>query len=126
MVIDMKLTDKELEIMNVLWMNEVPMVASDIIGASKDRTWQDISIHSIMKSLLMKNAVVIDHIKPTIARSAKAYKATITFEDYIAQQILGNKIRKFNVPKLADILIRSDKNYETMFYKDANDGGDEN
>jgi len=105
----MRLTDKELEIMDVLWTSETPLTASDIVSVSQNRTWQDISIHNIMKSLLMKNAVVIDHMKPTTAKAARAFRATTTIEEYVAQQILGMNIsiRNIQMPELFAILARN-------------------
>ena len=74
----MNLTDKELEIMGVLWRSDSPMTAADIVVASPDRTWQDTSIHIILKTLERKGVVAVDHLVPTSGRWAKAYKAVFT------------------------------------------------
>jgi len=93
----MRLTDKEIEIMNVLWKGEAPMTATEIVAASPERTWKDISIHVLLKSLLMKNAVIVDHFKPTSARAAKAYRTTVTVEEYAAKHVreLGVDVAAF-------------------------------
>ena len=74
----MNLTDKELEIMQVLWGSDSPMTIADIIAASPKRTWQEISANAILKNMVEKGVVVVDHYVPTTGRSAKAYKAVFT------------------------------------------------
>jgi len=83
-----RLTDIEIEVMNVFWSNGAPMTASDIISASPKRTWKETSIHVILKTLQEKETVVIDHYVPTAGRAAKAYKATMTMAQYLASQVL--------------------------------------
>ena len=84
----MKLSDKELEIMKVLWKSDAPMTATDIITAASERTWQDISIHGLLKSLLEKEAIQVDHYRPTSAKSARAYIPSLTVEEYAVRDIL--------------------------------------
>jgi len=42
-----KLTDKELEIMSVLWDIENPMAAAEIIDSSNNRTWKKLNLHHL-------------------------------------------------------------------------------
>jgi len=69
--------------MDVLWRSETPMTASDIVVASPERTWQEVSIHVILKTLQAKNAVAVDRYVPTTGRTAKAFIATVTTAQYI-------------------------------------------
>ena len=78
----MKLTDKELEIMSVLWESEDPLTATEIIEASDNRTWKESSIYIIMNTLIKKGAVLLALHKPTITNNARAYAPTITMEEY--------------------------------------------
>ena len=89
----MKLTDVELEVMNVLWKSGESMTASDIVAASPKRTWKESSIHVILKILQEKNAVVIERYVPTTGRNAKAFKASVTKAEYVV-----STIRAFDVP----------------------------
>ena len=84
----MKLTKKELEIMAVLWDKKAPMTATEIIGASVNRTWKEDSIYIMMKILIRKGAVVLTGHKPTFSNTARTYKSIITSEEYAAQSIL--------------------------------------
>ena len=83
-----RLTDKELEIMQVLWDNETPMTGSEIVSASKDRTWKEKSIYIIVNSLLKKNAIAFDHYKSTATNTARVYRAAISLEEYAALNVL--------------------------------------
>ena len=83
----MRLTDKEMEIMSVLWESEIPMTASEIIETSSSRTWQENSIYIIMNTLIKKGAVVLTYHKPTNTKSARAYKPTLTSEEYMVATI---------------------------------------
>jgi len=84
----MKLTDKEKEIMTVLWKSEIPMTTTEIVEASPSRTWKDVSIYIMLKSLQAKEAVVIDNYRPTVGRAAATYKPVITPAEYAALQAL--------------------------------------
>ena len=105
MVIDIKLTDKELEIMKIFWKTEDLMTASDIVDASHDRTWKEVSIHIILKSLINKGAIVGGNFKPTTTRPARAYSSSITPEQYIAHQVSGLDI---NVKELFSIITKNE------------------
>ena len=83
----MNLTGKELEIMQVLWESDSPMTIADIIATSPKRTWQEISANAILKNMVEKGVVVVDHYVPTTGRSAKAYKAVFTAAQYALEQV---------------------------------------
>jgi len=111
MVTAMRLTDIELEVMNILWQSGIPMTASDIIEASPGRTWKESSIHVILKTLQAKNAVLMDHYVPTTGRAAKAYKAALTTAQYVASHVL-----EFDIA-LSDLLLAivEDEKYAEKF-----------
>ena len=85
----MKLTDKELQIMAVLWDSELPMTASEIIEASNNRTWKEASIYIIMSTLIKKGAIVLTHHKSTSTNSARAYRPALTSAECTALYING-------------------------------------
>ena len=98
-MIIIKLTDIELEIMDLLWKNETPLTASEIISASPNRTWKETSIHVILKTLQAKNAVLLDGYVPTAGRSAGVYKAALTVEEYAVTQVRGYGVNLGNFIK---------------------------
>jgi predicted transcriptional regulator len=91
----MRLTDKEMEIMAVLWKSKIPLTASEIIESSGNRTWKENSIYIIMNSLLKKEAVKLALYKPTNTNNARAYEPTLTSEEYMAANI--GSVRKTGI-----------------------------
>lgn len=105
----MKLTDKELEIMAVLWRNSSSMTATEIIEVSNNRTWKEQSIYIIMNTLLEKGAVILAQYKPTMTKKARAYKPAITSEEYAISSIRNmNQIGiKVDIDALIECLMKT-------------------
>ena len=101
----MQLTDKELEIMSVLWESSTSMTVADILEASENRSWSINSIFIMMTKLEKKGAV--DYLyKPTTTKPARAYKPTLSPEEFIAGSIASVAVK----PKLRlniDVLIKA-------------------
>jgi predicted transcriptional regulator len=76
----MKLTDKQLEIMSILWKRKVPMTTCEIVAASDNRTWKERSIFSIINILIDKGAVALASCKGE--KNAREFKTAVTFEEY--------------------------------------------
>lgn len=87
----MKLTDTELEIMSILWENNVPMSSAEIIEASNARTWKESSIYAIINTLIGKGAVIQSNLKPTSTKNVRAYKPVISQEEYIVLAVSSIK-----------------------------------
>jgi len=104
----MKLTDKEIEIMTVLWGSKTPMTAVEIIEASNDSTWKEGSIYGIMKSLIKKGAAVLAMYKPTSSKNAMAYSAAITSEEYTISYIKQTGMQ-IDVETLIDRLLEAEE-----------------
>jgi predicted transcriptional regulator len=98
----MKLTDKEMEVMVVLWDSKHPMTATEIIETSSNRTWKERSIYTILNMLIKKGIAILTYHKPTITNSARAYAPAITSDEYMVKHILStmNAGVRFNIPSL--------------------------
>ena len=107
----MKLTDKELELMQVLWERGASMTTFEIITASPERTWKDASIHVMLRTLQTKGAVVLEDFVPSTGRPSGTYKATLTLEEYALLQMKGHSV---DIGKLFAALI-NDKEYRKAF-----------
>jgi predicted transcriptional regulator len=107
----MKLTDKEMEIMVVLWGNERPMTAAEVVEASNNRTWKENSIYIFMNSLIKKGAVISTRHKPTMTNNARAYKPAITSEEYTISYIKNMKQTgvQINIPALVERLMNTEE-----------------
>ena len=120
-VIDMKLTKIEFEIMDVLWASESPMTAAKIVAASPNRTWKEKSIQIIIRSLRKKGAVTLDQYVSTVSNKAVTYKPTITKEEYVISQIRESGI---DIKVLCSAILE-DKEYKkelagSMYFRKEN------
>jgi len=100
----MKLTDKELEIMSVLWVNKAPMTATEIIEDSNNRTWKESSIYILLNTLIKKGAVVLTQHKFTITNHARAYTPAISSEEYAV--LCVENVRQTGIHVDTQILIK--------------------
>jgi predicted transcriptional regulator len=83
----MKLTDKELEVMRLLWASKEPLTTSGIIKMSEDRTWKEHSIFVMMNRLISKGAIELTSFIPTMTKTARAYRPLLSAEDYFVAHI---------------------------------------
>ena len=98
----MKLTDKEMEVMVVLWDSKHPLTATEIIETSNNRTWKERSIYNILNMLIKKGAAVLTYYKPTVTNAARAYAPAITSDEYMFKHIVSTMDAgvRFNIPSL--------------------------
>ena len=84
MVLRLRLTKKELEMMEVLWKSTSPMTIDEITEASPNRTWKDTSRHKMINRLIEKGAVTYTSLKDADTYDAKIfYEPKFTSEEYI-------------------------------------------
>ena len=103
----MKLTESELELMEVLWNAKAPLTGKQIIEESENKTWKDSSIHILLNSLLKKEAIQ----EIGFVRSGKGYSRTFEPTDSGKQyyaDFLGNIANKTSVSMLFSALTSSE------------------
>ncbi|MCL1862565.1 MAG: BlaI/MecI/CopY family transcriptional regulator [Defluviitaleaceae bacterium] len=104
----MKLTEKELEIMSVMWESKDSLTANEIVESSSKRTWKEGSIYIFLAMLEKKGAIVPDKFKPTVTKNAKTYKPTLTYEQYAVSYIRKSGIT-LDVHALIEHLLATEK-----------------
>ncbi len=85
----MFLTENELEVMTVLWSNDVDLSRNEIIDLSPQRSWKDNSIHTILNSLMKKQFVKVVGMRQSGKIYGRTYSANKTKEEYITHHISG-------------------------------------
>ena len=90
--------------MVVLWNSELSMTASEIVEATKNKTWKECSVWIIINSLLKKGAIIQALKKPTQTNNARSYQAALTSDDYATSILKG--IIKAGVRFDADALLK--------------------
>lgn len=78
---EVRLTNRELDIMNILWNSSHSMKASSICKASD--TLSINSVQATLKSLLKKNAIEVDKIVYSGKVLTRSYKTTLSIGQYI-------------------------------------------
>ena len=84
------LTKSELAIMEVMWEQEEPLTATEIIKVSGDKEWKNSSVHLLINALLEKGILEVAGFKKTTKNYARTFKPTMTHEKYYIEKVMGN------------------------------------
>ena len=76
------LTPTDLEIMEILWRENRPLSALEILELSENRSWKQNSLYPTLQHLQEKNAVVITGYVPVKRKYARTYLPTYTKSNY--------------------------------------------
>ena len=99
-----KLTNSEMQVMELLWDCNVPLTTSEMVDYCKDRIWKASYIHIIVKSLLDKEMIQIAGFKKTVKNYARTFEASMSKEDWLIMQVKGEQ--KDN-PRVLLMLLKS-------------------
>ena len=84
------LTKSELAIMEVMWEQEEPLTATEIIKVSGDKEWKNSYVHLLINELLEKGILEVAGFKKTTKNYARTFKPTMTQEKYYIEKVMGN------------------------------------
>lgn len=87
----MKLTNRELEVMQILWQAGEPLMISEIVQRESNSTVY--SVQRIMQNLLRKKAVAVDSIGYNQKALARKFRPLIT-EESVETGMLQEMFRK--------------------------------
>ena len=87
----MELTKSEMEIMDVLWQEGVPMSRSDFLERSAENTWKDSSIHILLNGLLHKGAIQEAGFVKRNKTYSRTFSPAMTREEYFANTIFSHR-----------------------------------
>ena len=79
-----KLTSREIDILNILWENEKPLIASEIADARSDLTIN--TVQAVLRKLLKYQLVEVADIVYSGTVLSRSYRPTITSEEFLAFQ----------------------------------------
>ncbi|WP_313758111.1 BlaI/MecI/CopY family transcriptional regulator [Tissierella sp.] len=106
-----KLTNRELDILNILWTAEKPLLASDI-----PRIDNSISINTaqaVLRKLLKKNLIEVADIVYSGTVLSRSYQPTISSNDFSLQQFVKqfqNLNKSISTPSIVATLLEHEKN----------------
>lgn len=87
----MELTKSEMEIMDVLWAENVPMSRAELIARGEEKTWKDSSVHILLNSLLQKMAIREAGFVRCSKTYGRTFEPTMTREEYFATTIFSHR-----------------------------------
>lgn len=83
-----KLTNRELEIMSILWNCETPLMASEIVKLGNELTIN--TVQAVLKKLLARNYIQIADIGYSGTVLSRSYKPTLTADEYEMNKMLDS------------------------------------
>lgn len=112
----MRLTESDLQIMEVFWTAGKPLSSSDILALSpEDKLWKDASIYIMIQTLQKKGAIQeIGAVKGEKGKYLRLFEPTISRQDYYSKRLPGTlEAREF--PELFSALLKdADLNKEII------------
>ena len=110
----MELTRSEMEIMDVMWENGVPMSRADLLARSEEKTWKDSSVHILLNGLLQKGAIQEAGLVKRIKTYGRVFVPTMTREEYFANTIFCHRHKPEIIGLFAALLQRDEITTEDL------------
>ena len=104
----MQLTKSEMEIMDVLWGENVPLSRSDLLARGEEKSWKDSSVHILLNGLLQKGAIREAGFVKRSKTYGRTFAPTLTREEYFATTIYSHSHKPEIVGLFAALLKRED------------------
>lgn len=103
----LKLTESELQIMDLFWSVGKPLTSQDILLLSpKDKTWKDNSVFIMIKTLQQKKAIrETGAIKGEKGKYLRLFEPSFSKQEYYTAQLSG-AINNKEIPALFSALIK--------------------
>lgn len=84
----MKLSDNEMQIMELLWREQKPLSRQDILQGVRDCNWNPASTNMMLNNMLRKGAIRTVSVQR--GRYGRKYKAILTHDEYMANCVIDN------------------------------------
>lgn len=107
------MTKSEKQVMDLLWSVDRPLSCSEIVELSGDKTWKDSYVHSLIKSLMKKDIVMIDSFELISRSYARKFTPKVTKETYYLNEYL-NESPENNMPALFAAFAETDPDAQIM------------
>lgn len=104
----MELTRSEMEIMDVLWGENVPLSRADLLARGEEKTWKDSSVHILLNGLLQKGAIREAGFVKRSKTYGRTFVPTLTREEYFATTIFSHRHKPELVGLMEALLRRED------------------
>ncbi|ADY56470.1 Penicillinase repressor [Syntrophobotulus glycolicus DSM 8271] len=110
-----RLTEREMDILNILWSSDKPLVASDI--AKMGNSLSINTVQAVLRNLLSKKLVGIADIVYSGTVLSRSYQATVSSREYTMRQLINqfqNLNESVSMPSIISTLLEYEKNEESV------------
>ena len=104
----MQLTKSEMEIMDVLWNEDVPLSRSDLLARGEEKSWKDSSVHILLNGLLQKGAIKEVGFVKRSKTYGRTFAPTLSREEYFAATIFSHRYKPAIIGLFQALLRRED------------------
>ena len=104
----MELTKSEMQIMDVLWAEDVPLSRADLLERSKEKSWKDSSVHILLNGLLQKGAIREVGFVKRSKTYGRTFSPTLSREEYFATTVFSHTHKPDIVGLIGALLKRED------------------
>lgn len=112
------LTEREMDVMKILWNSRKPLVASEI--AKKEESLSNNTVQSVLRKLMAKKYIEVADIVYSGTVLTRSYKPVVSKKDLIIEQFI-NQFNKSEdsipIPSLVGTLLKHEKNEKETIEK---------
>ncbi|WP_394525493.1 BlaI/MecI/CopY family transcriptional regulator [Lacrimispora sp. JR3] len=109
--INLKVTNREKDILEVLWNSNTPLLASDIIKINPNLSISSVQLG--LRNLLAKNVIEVADIIHSGTVLSRSYRPLISREDFISYEVINNfksLDRSITTKNIVTTLLKHEKN----------------
>lgn len=110
-----KLSGRELDIMNVLWEAEKPLIAKDIVG--KNTSLSINTVQGVLKGLLKKNYIKVAEIVYSGTVLTRSYEPVLTAEEYTVNLITKGICKHMSSDGIMVALLKQEEDEDQIIEK---------
>lgn len=112
---EIKLSGRELDIMNVFWEAEKPMIAKDIVARNPSLSIN--TVQAVLKGLLKKNYIKVSEIVYSGTVLTRSYEPVLTAEGYTVNLLTKGIHKHISSKGIMAALLKQEENEEKTIEK---------
>ena len=109
------MTKSERQVMDLLWSTGEAMACAEIVENSKDKSWKDSYVHIMVRSLLKKGLIKVDHYELISKSYARKFVPTMTQDECIVRSLVGEQVwSKDMIPPMFAAFVENEADLQTL------------
>lgn len=109
------MTKSERQVMDLLWSTGEAMTCAEIVENSKDKSWKDSYVHIMVRSLLKKGLIKVDHYELISKSYARKFVPTMTQDECIVRSLVGEQVwSKDMIPPMFAAFVENEADLQTL------------